>query len=90
MEKALVIDKVDNVATATSHLKSGEVVSLSVGSKRLEVHLNDDIPFGHKFAIRHIDKGDDVLKYGERIGRSLSVINVGNHVHIHNIERVGE
>ena len=83
MEKALVIDERDNVATAISQLKSGEVVSLSLGSNRLDVQLTDDIPFGHKFAIRHIDKGDDVMKYGERIGRSLSVINVGNHVHTH-------
>ena len=90
MEKALVIDEKDNVATAISQLKSGEAVSFSAGSKRLEVRLNDDIPFGHKFAIGRIDKGGDVIKYGERIGHSLSVINVGDLVHTHNIERVGE
>ena len=90
MEKTLVIDEMDNVATAITQLKSGEVVSFSVGSKRLEVQIKDDIPFGHKFAIQHIDKGDDVIKYGERIGHSLSAINVGDLVHTHNIERVKE
>lgn len=86
MEKALVMNSKDNVATSVSELAEGEVVSVLSGSERLEVRLHSAIPFGHKFAIKHIDKGSEVVKYGEIIGRSMSIIDVGQHVHIHNIE----
>jgi altronate dehydratase small subunit len=86
MEKALVMDSKDNVATAISELNKEEMISVQTGSSRLEVEIRSLIPFGHKFAIRHIDEYGDVMKYGEIIGRSTSVIHVGQHVHIHNIE----
>jgi altronate dehydratase small subunit len=33
-----------------------------------------------------IGKGDDVVKYGEIIGRATADIAKGEHVHVHNIE----
>jgi altronate dehydratase small subunit len=90
MEKALVIDEKDNVATAISQLKTGEVVSFSVGDRRYNIKLKSDIPFGHKFAICAINKGGDVFKYGEKIGHSLSDISIGELIHVHNIERLGD
>ena len=86
MEKALVMDGKDNVATAIAGLKTGEVVSVPADSERLEVKVRETIRFGHKFAIRPINKGEDVVKYGESIGRSTSAIDVGKHVHTHNVE----
>ena len=85
MEKAIVIDEADNVATAIAELSAGEVLSVSVGSERVEVKLRDNISFGHKFAISRINKGSNVTKYGESIGHSLTAIDVGQHVHTHNI-----
>jgi len=86
MEKALVMDSKDNVATAIAELEAGEAVSVPVGSERLEVKIREAIRFGHKFAIKPISKGADVVKYGESIGRSTSAIDVGQHVHTHNVE----
>ena len=86
MERALVMHSKDNVATAISELKREEVVSVLIGSERREVKLVDDIPFGHKFAIKHIDKGSVVFKYGQSIGASTSAINVGQHVHTHTLK----
>jgi altronate dehydratase small subunit len=85
MERALVMDSNDNVATAISDLKPGEVVSVLIGSGRVEISIFDHIPFGHKFAIKQINEGDVVLKYGASIGVSTSEIEIGRHVHIHNL-----
>ena len=40
---------------------------------------------GDKVAIKPIEKGADVLKYGERIGRSTCAIEVGQLVDHNNI-----
>lgn len=86
MEKALVMDSKDNVATAISELKGGEEVPVLIGPERVQVRIGEAIPFGHKFAIEEIRKGSDVVKYGESIGRSTADIGVGQHVHTHNVE----
>ena len=86
MEKALMMDNKDNVATAIAELHAGEAVSVLVNSERLEVKLGEAIRFGHKFAVKPINKGEDVVKYGQSIGRSTSAIAVGQHIHTHNVE----
>ncbi|MPZ68041.1 MAG: hypothetical protein GEU71_00740 [Actinobacteria bacterium] len=40
---------------------------------------------GHKVALAEINKGDDVIKYGKRIGHATEPIKVGDHVHTHNL-----
>ena len=67
MERALVMHSKDNVATAISEFKREEVVSVLIGSERREVKLVDDIPFCHKLAIKHIDKGAAEDLYQELI-----------------------
>lgn len=48
----------------------------------VEVNLKD----GHKYAVRDIKKGENVIKYGFPIGHALSDIKKGEHVHIHNLK----
>jgi altronate hydrolase len=45
----------------------------------------DDIPAGHKVAVRPIEAGAQVKKYGETIGIATRDIPVGAHVHLHNL-----
>ena len=40
---------------------------------------------GHKYAIRPIAKGENVIKYGMPIGHATADIAVGDHVHTHNL-----
>ncbi len=40
---------------------------------------------GHKYAIRQIANGENVIKYGMPIGRATCDIAVGDHVHVHNV-----
>ena len=84
--KALIINEVDNVATAVQQIKAGETICIDSKSKVMTVLMLDDIAFGHKFALCDIDKNCPVVKYGETIGVATQEIRVGNHVHIHNVE----
>lgn len=86
MKQAVVIEENDSVATATVDLKKGTKVSMFIGEKELDVVINDDILFGHKFAIKDIAIEEHVLKYGESIGKATKDIKVGDHVHVHNVE----
>lgn len=42
------------------------------------------IPFGHKVALRPIQAGQPVVKYGVTIGTATQDIETGAHVHVHN------
>ena len=54
--------------------------------KTLKVKAQQDIPIGHKLAIRALKDGDTVIKYGVDIGRVVAPIKVGEHAHVHNIK----
>lgn len=45
-----------------------------------------DVPIGHKIALRDLAVGDTVIKYGEDIGRVAAPIRRGEHVHTHNLK----
>lgn len=84
-EQAIVIDPRDDVAVAVVDLAAGENCSVRVGEESCVVELKEKIPFGHKFALRRIPKGENVLKYGEPIGRATADIEPGAWVHSHNL-----
>ena len=54
--------------------------------KTLKMKAHQDIPIGHKLAIRALKDGDTVIKYGVDIGRVVAPIKVGEHAHVHNIK----
>jgi len=83
--KAIVIDPLDNVATAITKLESGSTVNIRDEVNK-RIILVQSIPFGHKFALRRIERGEKIIKYGEVIGRATKAIKRGAHVHIHNVE----
>lgn len=47
---------------------------------------DDEIPAGHKFALKDINKGEYIIKYGEIIGRATEDIKKGEWVHTHNVK----
>jgi altronate dehydratase small subunit len=83
---AIALDKRDNVATAVQDLDAGAEASVRLERDLLRVRLRENIPYGHKFAIRPIHPGDDILKYGQVIGRATADIQAGCHAHVQNIE----
>ena len=48
----------------------------------VEVNLED----GHKYALRDIRKGENIMKYGNPIGYAVCDIKEGEHVHSHNLK----
>ncbi len=81
---AILLDPTDNVATALQELKAGETVTVMLEDVTCTVVLRDDIPFGHKYALRDIPKGAELLKYGLPIGQALEDVRAGDWVHVHN------
>ena len=41
---------------------------------------------GHKYALRDIAEGENVIKYGMPIGHATCAIKKGEHVHVHNVK----
>lgn len=72
----------DEVAVATRDLASGSVLEAAEGPA-LEVRAN--VPRGHKIALTDVPAGAPVHKYGQSIGRALTGIRRGEHVHTHNL-----
>jgi len=83
--KIFIHNSADNVAVALADLKPGETVEFKVDGESRELRVRDEIPYGHKIALRDISKGEKVIKYGEVIGEATEDIPAGSHVHIHNI-----
>jgi altronate dehydratase small subunit len=86
VSSAIIIDAKDNVATVLRPLNDGESIGLDLNNRSLKVILRQNIPFGHKVALRDIRKGEAVIKYGEVIGLATAAIYAGELVHVHNVE----
>ena len=58
--------------------------------KKHIVHKNDnvyiDLDNGHKYALRNIKNGENIIKYGFPIGHATEDIAEGEHVHSHNVK----
>lgn len=80
---AMAIHPRDSVAVALRDIE-GEA-QVRVGDAIQVVALGMPIPMGHKLALRRHERGDEVLKYGQRIGVATAVIEPGHHVHVHNM-----
>jgi altronate dehydratase small subunit len=80
--KALLLHPDDNVATAVADLTAGENLVVAA----TDITLLEPVPFGHKLALKDIRSGEDIIKYGETIGRATAAIKKGAHVHVHNVE----
>ena len=83
--QAIVINEKDTVATALEPLTTGAKVAAEVQGSVEVITLVSDIPMGHKFALKDIEAGEAVIKYGEPIGQSTTKIIRGEHVHVHNV-----
>jgi len=87
MKKAILMDLKDNVATLLKDTNINDQVTVFSTSKQLilELKATEAIPYGHKIALKRIEKDTPVFKFGEVVGKASIDIAVGAHVHIHNI-----
>jgi len=50
------------------------------------VKILNDIPIGHKVALKDLAEGDTVIKYNTDIGKVVAPIKKGEHLHVHNVK----
>ena len=84
--QAIIMKPKDNVCTVVEAVAAGTEITASCGEIKSTTQVLNNIPAGHKFAIKAIGKGEPVIKYGEIIGLATRDIEPGQHVHVHNIE----
>jgi len=85
----VVHDENDSVGVVVVEgVKAGDALSGWVmdQDKDIAVKAANDIPIGHKLAIRPLTRDATVIKYGVDIGRTVAPIKVGEHAHVHNIK----
>ena len=88
MIQFLIHEKSDNVGVAVVDIKAGENAQglfMDSGDK-IEISALQDIPLGHKIALRDLALENSVVKYGHDIGKVVDGIKTGEHVHIHNLK----
>ena len=78
--KCIKIHNSDSVAVAVEPLKAGETVTVN----GQQTTLSNDIPAGHKFALKDILEGENIIKYAYPIGHAKADIKRGEHIHTHN------
>ena len=54
--------------------------------KSINIQSINEIPLGHKIAMKDLGPGDTILKYGHDIGKVVKDIKKGDHVHVHNVK----
>ena len=85
MINALLINLSDNVAVVTEQVQKGGRICYMYGTEERTVAAAETIPVFHKTALCDIEKGQEIYKYGCRIGIATSDIRQGEHVHCHNV-----
>ncbi len=79
--KYLKINPADNVAVAIITLPAGEKLSID----GQEIVLNEEIPAGHKFALKDFSEGENVIKYGYPIGHATEAKKTGDWINENNV-----
>ena len=77
----LFLNPADNIAVCLQDFTPGDEI-IQDGHT---IAVLNPIPRGHKVATKSITKGDGVIKYGERMGHATTDIQIGEHVHTHNV-----
>ena len=81
MPQAIHISPIDNVVVALHPIAKGTLVEVD----GLAVTALEDIPQGHKMAVKPIKNGENVIKYGFPIGHATADAQPGTWMHTHNV-----
>ena len=81
MPQAIHISPIDNVVVALHPIAKDTLVEVD----GLAVTALEDIPQGHKMAVKPIQNGENVIKYGFPIGHATADAAPGTWMHTHNV-----
>jgi (2R)-sulfolactate sulfo-lyase subunit alpha len=85
----LIHDKKDTCGVVVVEgLKAGTDMLCVVIADDSTLHLTakQDVPVGHKVALRDLKAGETVWKYGADIGKTIAEVGKGEHLHVHNMK----
>ncbi|MBN2219668.1 MAG: UxaA family hydrolase [Kosmotogaceae bacterium] len=85
MKQAILLSVNDNVATVLERVGEGEEIQVKGVSQVETIVAKDEIPSGHKVAVRDIRKRERIIKYDNKIGVATADISTGQHVHVQNV-----
>lgn len=87
---ALMMDVKDNVVTCVTDVKAGETVTYRKGEEICSLVAKEDIPYCHKILITDVKEGEEIIKYGESLGRTSEAIQTGcwvSHLNLFSVPR---
>jgi len=79
MFNIIKLNEKDNIGIASMDIPENVDTNFNFKSK-------DRIPYGHKIALKKINTGEYVYRYGQIIGIAQYEIDKGKHVHSHNLK----
>jgi altronate dehydratase len=82
-DRIIQLHPADPIAIAVQDITAGTALRAPGGGCLVAV---DDVPAGHKIALRDLTPGETILRYGCRIGQASQPILAGSWVHTHNLE----
>jgi len=85
----IVHDKIDTVGVVVvEDVQPGKDLTgwIMQTDETITLKALDAVPLGHKIALKDLNTGDTVLKYGHDVGRIVADAGVGHHVHVHNMK----
>ena len=74
---ALMMDKTDNVVTCVADIAAGETVCYRNGEEVCTLVAKEAVPYCHKIAIKDVEEGGEIIKYGESLGKTSEEIKTG-------------
>jgi len=83
----LVHEAKDNVGVVVVEgLKAGTdmLAVITHDNSDFRIIAKNDIPIGHKIALKDLKKGDTIWKYGQDVGMTKADVKKGEHLHVHN------
>jgi Altronate dehydratase len=80
MSRVLKINESDNVVVALEAISTDSIISVD----GVDIKVLQDVPRGHKIAIKPLSVNEDIMKYGFAIGHATADIVVGEHIHTQN------
>ncbi|HKT96204.1 MAG TPA: UxaA family hydrolase [Paraburkholderia sp.] len=89
MIHAVLHEREDTVGVAVVEgIKAGVALNAWImdDDKVVTIVARQDIPIGHKVALKDMAVGDTVYKYGVDIGKVVAPIKAGEHAHVHNMK----
>ncbi|MGG3306299.1 altronate dehydratase family protein [Paenibacillus lautus] len=86
MSDIVILHNKDDVGIALRPLSAGEHAIGLLNGKEHAIEVTENVPKGHKVALRLIEPGSHVLKFGYSIGLAKEVILPGRWIHTHNLK----